>query len=79
MSLYYGVLIISCNELGPVNNIEFFTAIFFLIISCIVNMQIFGDIAVLISVLEKKSTLQQDAIDTTNSILNKLGLPREYS
>ena len=47
-ALYLGVLMISNNEMGPVNSVELATATIFLLLSSILNAQIFGDIAVLI-------------------------------
>ena len=47
-ALYLGVLMISNNEMGPVNSVELATATMFLLLSSILNAQIFGDIAVLI-------------------------------
>ena len=42
MSLYMAVLMIGCNELGPVNNEEFICSVRALIVCCIANAQIFG-------------------------------------
>lgn len=49
--VYYGILNLGMNEFGPVNDIEMIFLIFTLIFSAILNSLIFGDVAVLISVL----------------------------
>jgi hypothetical protein len=54
--IYYGVLVLGANEMGPVNFFEMGTSVVFLVVSNILNALIFGDIAGLISTLEKSST-----------------------
>jgi hypothetical protein len=45
--LYYGVLILGSNELGPVNSIEMLYMVIVLLMSAFANALIFGDIATL--------------------------------
>ena len=58
-SLYYSILMLGLNEIGPVNNIEFVYVTFGLILTSLVNAQIFGEMAVLISTISKKKTSYQ--------------------
>ena len=51
--LYYGVLIIGQNELGPVNEIEMVYSILTLMFSALLNALIFGDIASLATTVQK--------------------------
>lgn len=49
--LYYGVLILGLNEMGPVNNLEFLYFIGTLLMSAIMNSLIFSDVIMLIDEL----------------------------
>ena len=53
--LYYGVLILGLNEMGPVNEIEMLYFIFTLLLSSIMNSLIFSDVIMLIDELSKPS------------------------
>jgi hypothetical protein len=55
--LYYGVLILGLNEMGPVNNYEFLYFIGTLLMSAIMNSLIFSDVIMLIDELSKPSQL----------------------
>jgi len=45
---------IGTNEMGPVNLGEIVMASFFLLFSSLLNAQIFGEMAVVITILQKK-------------------------
>ena len=61
--LYYGVLILGSNEIGPVNEIEMAFCIVTLIISALLNSLLFGDIANLASTLNKGEIDYQTKLD----------------
>jgi len=52
--LYYAILYIGNNEIGPVNSIEIGMCSLLLILSSLLNTQIFGEIAMLVAVLNRK-------------------------
>lgn len=53
--LYYGVLILGLNEMGPVNTDEMLFFIFVLLLSALMNSLIFSDVVLLIDELTKAS------------------------
>lgn len=56
ISLYNGILIIGFNELGPVNASEFALMTFMLLTCSIINAQLFGEIAMMVSVIQEKGS-----------------------
>jgi hypothetical protein len=76
-SLYYSILMLGLNEIGPVNNIELLYVTFGLILTSLVNAQIFGEMAVLISTISKKKTNYQAKLDQANASMQKVQLPIE--
>jgi len=52
--LYYGVLILGMNEMGPVNPVEMLYSIFTLLVSALLNALIFGDIASLATTIQRR-------------------------
>ena len=56
--LYYAVLDLGMNDFLPMNNVEYLYLIVTLIISAFLNSLIFGDVAGLIAVLQKKEVLR---------------------
>jgi hypothetical protein len=48
MALYHAVLMLGANEMGPVNEEELIFCVATLIITNILNAQIFGEMAVLV-------------------------------
>jgi hypothetical protein len=77
--LYYGVLILGSNELGPVNEIEMLYMIGVLLISAFANALIFGDIATLAQVLGKKSNELQSKLDAGNTVMAAIHLDYKTS
>ena len=74
-SLYVAVLMLGNNEIGPVNDSEFIMCICVLTFLSLANAQIFGEMAVLISTIMKRSSAQQERFDQANSAMNKIGVP----
>ena len=56
VSFYYANLMLASNEMGPVNDIEIFVAAVLLLIKAFVFLFLFGEIATIIQILNKKST-----------------------
>jgi len=53
LMLYYGVLILGLNEMGPINEIEMLYCIVTLLFSALLNALLFGDIASLALTISK--------------------------
>ena len=67
--LYYSVLDMFCNELGPVNTAEMSYFIGTLLLGSMINALIFGDITFLISSLSKKDNEFQERLDSANGVM----------
>ena len=75
--LYYGVLILGSNELGPINEIEMLFMIVVLLMSALLNALIFGDIATLAQIVGKKGSELQEKLDAANSVMDNIKLEYE--
>lgn len=75
VSLYTAILMLGSNEIAPVNVSEIAFCIFMLLFSSVINAQLFGEMAVLISTIMKKYTLSQMRIDSANSVMNESHIP----
>ena len=73
--LYYGVLILGLNEMGPVNNIEMLYFIGTLLMSAIMNSLIFSDVIMLIDELSKPSQVYQEKLDSMFGVMKIIQLP----
>ena len=73
--LYYGVLMLMCNEMGPVNDVEMLMSALLILLSKLLSAQFFGEIAVSIFEMQKKQTLYQLKIDDANSVLTNFDIP----
>lgn len=72
--LYYGLLILFQNEMGPVNNIEFMAVYAFLLLSIFFNSLIFGDIYTAYEKLQRSSIERQSFIDSNKEIMDMLSI-----
>jgi len=77
-SLYYAILMIGNNELGPKNTVEMGTAAIILMFSNVLNALIFSEMAVMLYVLTKKSSEYQMRLDLCNHIMATIELPVHY-
>ena len=58
MFLYYSILMMGFNELGPVNPLEMLFGIFSLLTASLLNAQIFSEIVLLLQSFSKRSNAQ---------------------
>ena len=76
MCLYYSVLVIGGNELGPKETIELIYIVMINLIGAIVNAYIFGELAVLIAQIDRKVGRFQHVFDAANTSMTNIGLPK---
>ena len=63
--------------MGPVGLEELLYATLSLLFLNIINANIFGEIAMLITVFEKKKTNYQDKLDNANTAMANMGIPSD--
>lgn len=73
--LYYSVLVMGGNEMGPKSLSELVYMVAINLIGAIVQAYIFGELAVLIAQVGRKSSQQQQIIDTANTAMENVNLP----
>ena len=73
--IYYGVLLVMCNELGPVSPEELLASAVLILLSMLLSAQIFGEIAVSLMQMSMKQTLYQIKIDDANTVLTNFDIP----
>lgn len=75
MSLYHSVLVLTGNEVGPRDSLQLLVISLFITIGAIINANLFGEFAVLISALNRKATKFQEKIDIANTAMKNMKLP----
>lgn len=71
---YYMVACIGGNELGPVAGIECLFITIAMVSAAIINANLFGQMAFLVTVMNKKSTEYQSKVDTANTAMKNINL-----
>lgn len=65
------------NDLGPRGNNQTFFVIVFLFIGAIVNANIFGELVVLVTALNRKATRFQEKLDLAITAMKNISLPEK--
>ena len=73
--LYYSVLVIGGNEMGPKELQELVFMVVINLTGAIFQAYIFGELAVLIAQVGRKSQEKQNIIDTANTAMENVSLP----
>lgn len=76
LSLYYSVLMLKPNELGPKSNIETIVCSIMLIIDLIVAANIYGSMAVLVQMAGRRSQKFQKQIDNANTAMKDMKISK---
>lgn len=76
-SLYHAVQTLVCNDIGPRDNIQLVFLTICLMMGAIINANIIGELAVILSKLNRKATVFQAKIDIANDAMKTLGLPEK--
>ena len=74
-SMYHSVLMLTGNDLGPRGELQIIFVAMAVAWGAIVNANIFGELAVILSNLNRKSTLFQAKLDIANTAMKTLSLP----
>lgn len=77
VAFYTSVIMLKGNELAPRTNNEIVYGTIFLIADLIIAGNIFGNVAVLVSMSNRKSSLFESIVDTANTAMNNMKVPRE--
>jgi CRP-like cAMP-binding protein len=76
-AIYHSTLLLAGNDIGPRREIQLIFCVTTLLICAIINANIFGNLAVLVSALNRKSTKFQEKLDTVNTAMKNMKLPEE--
>lgn len=74
-SLYYSVLLLAGNDMGPQGSVQIIVATVLIFAASIINANIFGNIAVLLQQIYRKSSNFQEKLENANSTMNNLNVP----
>lgn len=78
MSIYHAVLVLTGNDIGPRNSIIQVTFVaVFVTFGAIVNAYIFGELVVLVSVMNAKTSKFVQKLDICNTAMKNLGVPKD--
>lgn len=78
-SFHVAVMCFTGNEMVPKTNFELALASFLILLAYIINGNIFGTMAVLVSVMTKKSNEYTKQIDEANLSMDKIMLPQDLA
>lgn len=74
-SFYSAILLLTANDLGPVGRVQTALVVFGILMGAIYNANIFGNMALLISEMNKKIEAFESVINTSNTAMKHLKLP----
>ena len=77
VSLHAAVLLVTGNDVGPRDTLQVIVGSIGLFLGAIINANIFGELAVLVSQLNAKSTEFQTKLTKINTTIKNLKLPRD--
>ena len=73
--MYTAILMLGGNEIGPRTYLELVTCTAILIVLAIFNASLFGELAILSEVAQRKQNKFQDQIDVANTVMKQLEIP----
>jgi len=76
ISIYSAVLLLTGNDIIPRGTLQVAFVAIFITVGAIINANIFGNMALIISDLNKKSAEFQTQIDTANTAMKNMHLPQ---
>lgn len=76
-SMYHAVMLFGGNEMAPRSTFEIYFASAVMLFSAMVNANIFGQMAVLVQDMNKKTSKFQEQFDTANTAMKNLRLPSD--
>lgn len=77
VTLYHAVLLLTGNDILPRGTFQVVFVACLITLGAIINANIFGNMALIISDLNKKSAEFQGQIDTANTAMKNMKLPQE--
>ncbi|CAI2372991.1 unnamed protein product [Moneuplotes crassus] len=75
MSLFHAVMMFSGNDIGPRTTFEIIFVSFFVVMGAILNANLFGQLTVILSTMNRKASLFQEKFDITTTAMKNLNLP----
>ena len=78
-SMHYAVLMLTGNEYGGRTNFENFLAALYILLGALISANIFGEMAVLVQMIKRKSQSFQEQIDSANTAMKNIRLPQKLS
>jgi CRP-like cAMP-binding protein len=77
MSVYHSVLVFGGNDYAPRGSFQLAYAAFSVMIGTILNANLFGQLAVIISAMNLKASKFQEKFDSTTTTMTNLSLPEK--
>ena len=77
LSVYHSILMLTGNDIGPRGNLQTMFICATLMGGAIVNANLFGELAVIVTTLNLKSSRFQDKLDVANSAMKNMKLPEK--
>ena len=77
LSLYHAVLILTGGDVGPRGWYQTAFISFFIVVGAIINANMFGELAVIVAHLNRKSAQFHERLDIVNTAMKNLRIPEE--
>ena len=76
-SMYHSILMFTGNDLGPRGPYQLLFVTVVLGVGTVINAQLFGELAIIVSAMNLKSTRFQDKMDTAMAAMKNIKLPEK--
>jgi hypothetical protein len=77
MCVYHAVLMFTGNDVGPRGSFQIAFVSFYVMLGAIINANIFGQLAVILSSINRKASNFQEKFDITTTTMKNLNLPEK--
>jgi len=75
IAIYHSILVLAGNDIGPRDEFQMLILTLLLLMSAIINANIFGNIAVLLQQINRKATKFQEKMENASSTMKNLKIP----
>lgn len=77
LSLYHSVLMLTGNDIGPRGAYQVLFVAIAISMGAIINAQLFGELALIVSAMNMKNTRFQEKLDVANAAMKNIKLPEK--
>ena len=77
VSMYYSVLMLAGNDMLPQGNLQILFSMIFILVALIINATIFGNLAVILQQLNRKTSSFHEKMENTSATMRNMSIPED--